>query len=36
MVEITIVLDDKVKIPVVDVIDFDQDDKIREIRAYKR
>jgi len=36
MVEILIVLDNKVKIPVVDVIDFDQDDKIREIRAYKR
>jgi hypothetical protein len=33
--EIKIVLDDKVIIPVVDVIDFDQDNKIREIRAYK-
>jgi hypothetical protein len=33
--EIKIVLDNKVIIPVVDVIDFDQDNKIREIRAYK-
>ena len=36
IVEIKVILDDKVIIPVVDVIDFDQDDKIREIRAYKR
>jgi hypothetical protein len=33
--EIKIVLDNKVIVPVVDVIDFDQDNKIREIRAYK-
>jgi hypothetical protein len=33
--EIKIVLDSKVIVPVVDVIDFDQDNKIREIRAYK-
>ena len=35
MAEIKIILDDNVIIPVVDVIDFDQDNKIKEIRAYK-
>jgi len=34
--EIKVVLDEKVSISVIDVIDFDQDNKIREIRAYKR
>jgi hypothetical protein len=34
--EIKVILDNKVVIPVIDVIDFDQDNKIREIRAYKR
>jgi hypothetical protein len=34
--EIKVILDNKIVIPVIDVIDFDQDNKIREIRAYKR
>lgn len=34
--EIKVVLDEKVSVAVIDVIDFDQDNKIREIRAYKR
>lgn len=34
--EIKVILDETVIIPVIDVIDFDQDNKIREIRAYKR
>lgn len=36
MLEIKVILDSKTKIPVVDVIDFDQDNKIKQIRAYKR
>jgi hypothetical protein len=34
--EIKVILDNKIVIPVIDVIDFDQDNKRREIRAYKR
>jgi len=34
--EIKVILDNKVSIPVVDVLDFDQDNKIQQIRAYKR
>ena len=36
MLEIKVILDSKTKIPVVDIIDFDQDNKIKQIRAYKR
>ena len=34
--EIKVILDNKVVAQVVDVIEFDQDNKIKEIRAYKR
>jgi hypothetical protein len=34
--EIKVVIDNVVVAAVVDVIDFDQDNKIKEIRAYKR
>ena len=34
--EIKIIMDNVVVAAVVDVIDFDQDNKIKEIRAYKR
>lgn len=34
--EIKIIIDNVVVAAVVDVIDFDQDNKIKEIRAYKR
>ena len=36
MLEIKVIVDSKTKIPVVDIIDFDQDNKIKQIRAYKR
>ncbi len=36
ILEIKVILDKKTVIPVIDVIDFDQDNKIKEIRAYKR
>jgi hypothetical protein len=36
MLEIKVILDSNTKIPVVDIIDFDQDNKIKQIRAYKR
>jgi limonene-1,2-epoxide hydrolase len=36
ILEIKVILDKTTAISVVDVIDFDQDNKIREIRAYKR
>jgi hypothetical protein len=31
-----VVIDDKISAQVVDVFDFDQDNKIKHIRAYKR
>ena len=34
--EIKVIIDNVVVAAVVDVIDFDQDNKIKEIRAYKR
>ena len=34
--EIRVVINNKIVAPVVDVIEFDQDNKIKEIRAYKR
>jgi ketosteroid isomerase-like protein len=34
--EIKVIIDNKIIAPVVDVIEFDQDNKIKEIRAYKR
>lgn len=34
--EIKVIINNKIVIPVVDVIEFDQDNKIKEIRAYKR
>jgi ketosteroid isomerase-like protein len=34
--EIRVVIDDKISAQVVDVFDFDQDNKIQHIRAYKR
>jgi steroid delta-isomerase len=36
MAEIRIVIDDNITAQVVDVFDFDQDNKIKAIRAYKR
>ena len=34
--EIKVIINNKIVAPVVDVIEFDQDNKIKEIRAYKR
>ena len=34
--EIKVIINDKIVAPVVDVIEFDQDNKIKNIRAYKR
>lgn len=34
--EIKVVINNKINAPVVDVFEFDQDNKIKQIRAYKR
>jgi len=34
--EIKVIINNKIVASIVDVIDFDQDNKIKEIRAYKR
>jgi limonene-1,2-epoxide hydrolase len=34
--EIRVIIDNKINAPVVDVFEFDQDNKIKQLRAYKR
>ena len=34
--EIRVIINNTIVAPVVDVIDFDEDNKIKRIRAYKR
>lgn len=34
--EIKVIINNKINAPVVDVFEFDQDNKIKQIRAYKR